>query len=274
MVYQFLFLSCPTTGIIGLSHRGGTSLPISTSAAPAPPFSAKAAAADKVIDLVANYVHVNFKSDIIVRQYHVDFTPKVDNVETRARLVADTVGPLFNQVYLYDKQHTVMSPADIPDGGGDGGITFRKELRPGRPPVELKFRRTSELSVDDEQMFHCLNMQLRDNMERMEQVQILRHYYDMQKRQEIAGQALEVIPGIVNSIKNCQAGLLMSLDTIHKVLHKRTVLDIIKVGNYQLSLDFLLSKSHLALFCAFRTSTDEAFPALISPTNASWSAPS
>lgn len=61
-------------------------------------------------------------------------------------------------------------------------------------------------------------------------VQILRHHYDMDLLTPIEDQRMQIIPGIVNSIKNCQAGLLMSVDTIHKVLHLKTVLDMIKVS--------------------------------------------
>lgn len=177
-----------------------------------------------MVELVANYVRVNYDEKTLVYQYHVDFEPKVENPESRCRLIV-AGGHLFHQVYIYDKQSTVMSVTNL----GSQKVEYIEPLRAALK-VKVTFRQTRTISIDDEQMMHCFNSQLRANMEKMGLVQILRHYYDMDSLTSLESHQMQLIPGIVNSIKNCQAGLLMGLDTIHKVLHLKTVLDLIKVG--------------------------------------------
>lgn len=139
-------------------------------------------------------------------------------------------------MYIYDKQSTLMSPTDL----GNLPVTYEETLRQGLK-VTVTLKKTRDISINDEQMLHCFNSQLRSNMEKMGMVQILKHHYDMMSRTDIQEHQMEIIPGIVSSIKNCQGDLLMSLDTIHKVLHRRTVLDLINVSAKGTSTDILFS---------------------------------
>lgn len=129
-----------------------------------------------------------------------------------------------------------MSPTDL----GNLPVTYEETLRQGLK-VTVTLKKTRDISINDEQMLHCFNSQLRSNMEKMGMVQILKHHYDMMSRTDIQEHQMEIIPGIVSSIKNCQGDLLMSLDTIHKVLHRRTVLDLINVSAKGTSTDILFS---------------------------------
>ena len=179
---------------------------------------------DKRVELVANYVKVRANHRIIIYQYHVDFSIKVVNPDTRSFLIASQ-GQAFNNAYIYDKQNTIMSTTRLnPDP-----FHFNHDLN-NRKMARVSIRKVREIAIDDEQMMHFFNAQLRMNMEKLDQVQILKNFYDIEHRVHVTQHNLEVIPGIVATIKNCQEGILMGLDTIHKVIHLKTCLDVINVS--------------------------------------------
>ena len=77
---------------------------------------------------------------------------------------------------------------------------------------------------------HFFNAQLRMNMENLDAIQILRNYYNMEERIEVTEHKLGIIPGTEASVRKCRAGILMCLNTIHKVIHHKTCLDVINVS--------------------------------------------
>lgn len=207
-------------GVIGFSHRG-TNKPVVKSSAP---FSSTKG--DRRVQLIANYVKVRANHRILIYQYHVDFSIKVVNPETRAFLISSKA-EMFNYAYIYDKQSTIMSTRLLPQEP----FTYNYELN-NRKTTKVTIRKVRIIAIDDEQMMHFFNAQLRMNMEKLDLVQILKNYYDFENKTHIEEHRMEVIPGIVSTIKNCQDGILMGLDTIHKVVHLKTVLDVLNVGVY------------------------------------------
>ena len=213
-----MFYFCTLLGVIGFSHRG-TNRPVIRASA-----SFTSSTNDQRVDLVANYVKVRANKTIIIYQYHVDFSIKVVNPETRSFLI-QSKSAKFEDAYIYDKQSTIMSTTRIdPDP-----FHFTHELFTHKI-VKVSIRMVREIAIDDEQMMHFFNAQLRMNLEKLDLLQILKNFYDCDKRVHVAEHKLEVIPGIVATIKNCQEGIMMGLDTIHKVIHLKTCLDVINVS--------------------------------------------
>jgi len=179
---------------------------------------------DKQVCLVANYVKVRANTRAIIYQYHVDFSVKVVNPDTRTFLI-QSESEVFRNAYIYDKQSTIMSTTLLQEDP----YSFVHNLN-NRKQAKITIRKVREISIDDEQMMHFFNAQLRSNMEKLDLIQILKHYYNFDHRVHVAEHKLEIIPGIVATVKNCRSGILMGLDTIHKVVHLRTCLDVIEVS--------------------------------------------
>ena len=196
---------------------------------------------DTPVELLANYVQMNYDKQMIVFHYHVDFVPEIENFEMRDRKIKNELIRIFKDCYIYDKQNTIMTLMKAPNE------TIIFEV-PGfrNTKVKVSIKKVGDISIGDTQMIHFLNCQLRKNFSFMPWVQILRNFYDFSKKKELREHRIQIMPGIIATIKECQKGAFLTMDTIHKVVQDETCLDYMNVC---IGLRFVLSLTFPHLNC-------------------------
>lgn len=170
-------------------------------------------------NLAANYVRVICKNHNVY-QYHVGFSPIIDNRRLKAGLLAQhkerfkTISSFDgNVLYLPDKlpdQETVVTSTRKTDGSA---VTITVSFVKAVPP---------------EQCCHLYNVLFRKIMHILEMCQVGRYYYNPHTPASVPQYKLEVWPGYITAIKEHEGGLLLLLDASHRVLRTQTVLEIME----------------------------------------------
>ncbi|BFZ03166.1 hypothetical protein BsWGS_06204 [Bradybaena similaris] len=144
------------------------------------------------IDLSANYVQVLCKHEGVY-QYHVAFSPPIDNRKLKMKLLAEHK-ERFKTINSFDGSILYL-PFKLPDK--EIVVTSTRITDGAAITITVTFIK----SVPPEQCCHLYNVILR---------------------------RLEVWPGYVTAIKEHEGGLLLLLDASHKVLRTETVLDVME----------------------------------------------
>jgi aubergine-like protein len=92
--------------------------------------------------------------------------------------------------------------------------------------ISVKIKRIGEIAPTSPQFVHLFNVVFRRCLKLYGMKQIDRNYYDMNKKISIEQYRLELISGFSTSIANYENQLLLNAELTHKLLHKRTVYDI------------------------------------------------
>lgn len=176
------------------------------------------------MNLLANYVKVEYDTKILVHHYHVNFEPEVISFDARAGMVKRHATEMFKDCYIYDKQNTVMTLTRVEDE------EFKVEFDAFKGKQKIIFKLVGQISIGDSQMIQFLNCQLRKNFQYTDWVQIMRNFFNFRNALELDDLKVKVVPGIIASIKECKSGVLMAIDTVHKVVQNSNCWDYMKVS--------------------------------------------
>ncbi|CAN8026453.1 hypothetical protein HPB47_015530 [Ixodes persulcatus] len=174
------------------------------------------------IRLVANYFRLLSLPQCCVHQYHVDFVPSVESSRMRRALVGDH-REQFGRCYVFDGMSDLKTPSRL-----EHEVTeLWSRRRSDGEQVCIRVKRVQELAPNNPDLLRLFNTQMRRNLEHLDFVQINRHYFDKRAVSAIPQHGLELWQGLVTAIGQHETGVMMVTDTVHKVLRRDTVLDLL-----------------------------------------------
>lgn len=131
----------------------------------------KVDAADKLIDLVANFFVVRKKQNFIVTCYRLDFEPEIELRKVRYGLIFQHKPTLG--VYHYDGENQIYLLQSLP-----GDPTMLQSTSRENQVYTLKFRKTREIVYTDGTFLQVLNLVVRNTMQGLKLQLVGRNYYD------------------------------------------------------------------------------------------------
>ncbi|CAN7986806.1 unnamed protein product [Ixodes hexagonus] len=182
----------------------------------------KTGTSGRSITLAANYFRLLSLPQYCVHQYHLDFCPSVESSRVRRALVGDH-RERFGRCYVFDGMSDLKTPSKM-----EQEITeLCSKRRSDGEAVCIRVKWVQELAPNNPDLLRLFNTQMRRNLEHLDFVQINRHYFDKKAVSAVPQHGLEVWQGLVTAIGQHETGVMMVTDTIHKVLRRDTVLDLL-----------------------------------------------
>jgi len=172
------------------------------------------------LKIICNYFEVKSRADFVLYQYHVDFAPVIDNKRMRIALFNDHSSKFPNNK-AFDGG-TLYTLTKLPDETTEWYSTRQSD----KEQIRITLKRVCEIEPTSPQFVHLFNIVFRKCMTMCGMKQIEHNYYDMSKKMLIQSYNLELINGLATSIANYENQLLLCAELTHKVLHKKTVLQI------------------------------------------------
>lgn len=174
------------------------------------------------IELLSNYYRLESMPNWCVHQYHVDFVPNVESTKVRRALILENK-PVLGGAYVFDGMSDLKMVRRMPDA-----VT---EMRGRRSTdgtlITVRVKRVQELAPGSPEILRLFNTQMRRNLEHLDFVQINRHFFDKHAVSAIPQHGLELWQGVVTAVGQHDGGVLMVCDTVHKVLRRDSVLDLL-----------------------------------------------
>ncbi|GBO07117.1 Piwi-like protein Siwi [Araneus ventricosus] len=109
----------------------------------------------------------------------------------------------------------------------DNGLEMFSVRNTDNATIRLKFKFVTELAPSHPELQRLFNTQMRRNLRHMKYQLLGRYYFDQNAISEIPQYNLQIWQGVVTSIRTQEEKLMMSVDTVHKVVRKETALQII-----------------------------------------------
>ncbi|CAH0589121.1 unnamed protein product [Chrysodeixis includens] len=170
------------------------------------------------VDVTCNYIYLNFQENSVY-EYEVRYTPDQDYRNLRFKLLAE------HRQYFKEKTFdgtTLYVPHKLPDEALN--LTSTNPFDNSKVKINIIFRRTRKLS----EMIHIYNVIFKCIMKDLQLVRFGRDHFNERAAVQIPQHRLEVWPGYVTAVDEYEGGLMLTLDSTHRVLRTQTVLSFIK----------------------------------------------
>ncbi|KAL3183271.1 hypothetical protein MRX96_000252 [Rhipicephalus microplus] len=175
------------------------------------------------VRLLANYFRLVSLPKWCIHQYHVDFLPLVESSRVRRALMNEH-RERFGLCFVFDGMSDLKTPTRL-----EADVLELKSLRPSDgAPIVIRIKWVQQLAPNNPEVLRLLNTQMRRNLERLGFVQINRHFFDKCAVSAIPQHGLELWQGLVTAIGQHETDVMMVTDTVHKVLRRDSVLDILQ----------------------------------------------
>ncbi|XP_064215158.1 piwi-like protein Ago3 [Tribolium castaneum] len=171
------------------------------------------------IKATANYILLNVEKDRGVFEYEVRFQPDIDAKSNRIKLVNQALGEL-STTKVYDGDVCLYLPC----------LAFspRQEFESVIPNTEtpvtttLIYKRKRKLS----ECLHLYNVLFKRIMHILLYQRMGRNYFSPDHKYLVPQHKLEVLPGFCVHVDEMEGGLMVCLDTQHRVIRSQTVYEL------------------------------------------------
>ncbi|KAJ8911083.1 hypothetical protein NQ315_000543, partial [Exocentrus adspersus] len=180
----------------------------------------------KSLKVSANYIKLHVDKERGVYEYEVRFNPELDAKNRRIKMV---------NIIMRD-----MGSAKVFDGGNvlylPQKITETQKIFTGTLPgpdgdqeisTTVIFKRKK--SMGERECLHLYNVLFKRIMHVLLYTQMGRNYFDTEHKYLIPQHKLEVFPGFAVSVDELEDGLLLCLDTQHRVLRTENAYELLNV---------------------------------------------
>ncbi|XP_030023692.1 piwi-like protein Ago3 [Manduca sexta] len=170
------------------------------------------------VEVTANFIYLNFKENNVY-EYEVKYVPEQDYKHLRFKLLNEHIK------YFKDKTFdgtTLYVPHALPDEALQ--LVSTNPFDNSKVNILIKFRRTRKLS----EMIHIYNVLFKCIMKDLQLVSFGRQYFNEHAAIQIPQHKLEIWPGYVTAVDEYEGGLMLTLDSTHRVLRNQCVLTLIK----------------------------------------------
>ncbi|XP_050665702.1 piwi-like protein Ago3 [Leptidea sinapis] len=169
-------------------------------------------------EVTANFIYLNFEENFVF-EYEVRYEPDQDHRHLRFKLLQEHKH-LFKEK-TFDGT-TLYVPHKLPEDINK--LVSTNPYDESKVNITIIFRRTRRLS----EMIHIYNVLFMNIMRDLELVRFGRQHFSQQGAVLIPQYKLEVWPGYVTAVDEYEGGLMLTLDSTHRVLRTETVLSFIK----------------------------------------------
>ncbi|ERL89822.1 hypothetical protein D910_07182 [Dendroctonus ponderosae] len=179
-------------------------------------------ASGKPIDLSVNYIRLKVQPGQGVFEYEVAFSPDVDAKNNRIRLV--------NQILEGASRAKVFDGGAclyLPNNARGAQAQFQAKMPDDATDVTVTITYKRQKSLGDRECLHLYNVLFKRIMHLLLYVQIGHNYFDPQHRELIPQRKLEVYPGFVVAVDELEDGLMLCLDTQHRVLRTENAYELL-----------------------------------------------
>ncbi|KAJ8714986.1 hypothetical protein PYW08_004967 [Mythimna loreyi] len=170
------------------------------------------------VQVTANFIYLNFEENSVY-EYEVRYDPDQDYKNLRFKLLAE------HRQYFKEKTFdgtTLYLPHKLPEEAHN--LVSTNPFDNSKVRINIVFRRTRKLS----EMIHIYNVIFKCIMKDLQLVRINRDHFNDKAGIQIPQHKLEVWPGYVTAVDEYEGGLMLTLDSTHKVLRTQSVLSYIK----------------------------------------------
>ncbi|CAB3233985.1 unnamed protein product [Arctia plantaginis] len=172
----------------------------------------------KKLDVTANFIFLNFEENNVY-EYEVRYDPDQDYKHLRFKLLGE------HSKYFKEKTFdgtTLYVPRKLPDEALN--LVSTNPFDNSKVRINIVFRRTRRLS----EMIHIYNVIFKCIMKDLNLVRFGRDHFNEHAAVQIPQHKLEVWPGYVTAVDEYEGGLMLTLDSTHRVLRTQSVLSFIK----------------------------------------------
>ncbi|CAF1161007.1 unnamed protein product [Adineta ricciae] len=167
------------------------------------------------INIIANYIKVLTKPEWELFQYHIEFTPDIENRRFRREIISQH-RTLFKDV-AFDGT-TIYSFDDL---GDSQDFACRHPSTPDE--VRVVVRKVARNSPNSPAFFHMANLIVRKLLELTGMKLIGRNYYQFDRKVDLDRYNLTLFPGFMTNVNIYEGSLMINVDLSHKILNKTTV---------------------------------------------------
>nr|CAH7766461.1 unnamed protein product [Callosobruchus chinensis] len=179
----------------------------------------------KPLRATSNYIRLNIQKDGGVFEYEVQFNPDLDAKNRRVKLVSTVVREQLGGIpRVFDGGRCLYLPKQITHTSQ----TFTASIPgpDGDQTLSCTFKYKQKKSHSDRECLHLYNCLFKRIMYILLYTQMGRNYYDTHHRYLIPQHKLEVFPGFAVTVDELEDGLMLCLDTQHRVLRTQTAYDL------------------------------------------------
>ncbi|XP_045537289.1 piwi-like protein Ago3 isoform X2 [Papilio machaon] len=169
-------------------------------------------------EVTANFIRLNFEEDHVF-EYEVRYNPEQDYKNLCFKLLNEH--SQYFKTKTFDGT-TLYVPHMLPEEAMN--LVSTNPYDNSKVQVIIRFRRTRRLS----EMIHIYNVVFKQIMKDLQLVRFGRQYFNEHSAIQIPQHKLEVWPGYVTAVDEYEGGLMLTLDSTHRVLRTQTVLSLIK----------------------------------------------
>lgn len=172
------------------------------------------------IPLAVNYIPIICQPNLSIYEYDVRFEPNIHSNMIRRSILANVIKPEM-PVFTFDGT-TLYLPCQF----AEDITNFRTNNRNDDSPVEviITFRRKKSMK----ECIHFYNVLFKQVMLRLQYVQFGQKMFDPSEPKNIPHRQLTIWPGYALSCDEYDEGLMLMLDTSHRVLFDTKVSDLLR----------------------------------------------
>ncbi|XP_033230969.1 piwi-like protein Siwi isoform X2 [Belonocnema kinseyi] len=174
------------------------------------------------INLQANYFKLETESvtDFSLYQYRVDFSPDEERTVVRKGLLRfhhPSIGPyIFDGTVMYS--NSLLAP----------NLEFFSTRLSDNQQIRITIRMVGELRKGDHHYIQFFNIIMRKCLDHLNLQLVGRNFFDAQNKVQIKEFRIELWPGYLTSIRQCEHDILMCAEISHKVMRQETVYDMLE----------------------------------------------
>ncbi|XP_026756481.2 piwi-like protein Ago3 [Galleria mellonella] len=195
------------------------------------------------LDCTANYIYLNFEENNVY-EYEVKYEPDQDYKHLRFKLLNE------HNHYFKEKTFdgsTLYVPHMLPDEATH--LVSTNPYDNTKVQISIIFRRTRRLS----EMIHIYNVLFKHIMKDLQLVRFGRQHFNEHAAIQIPQYKLEVWPGYVTAVDEYEGGLMLTLDSTHRVLRTQSVLSFIRETVQQEGANWKKALSERLIGCSVMT---------------------
>ncbi|WKX94696.1 hypothetical protein Q1695_011735 [Nippostrongylus brasiliensis] len=183
----------------------------------------KTGSSGRYTQLMANFVPVEQRPELIVYQYHVEFEPIIESKHFRhsvlkQKSIVDIIGPyfIFDGMILYIADHKDFS------GTYDGHHPVTEA------PVVVTLKTSVRFTHNDAQTISCFNIIVRSCLDSIGLRRFGRHHYDEKQRVKLRDYHMEVWPGFETAIRQYEDQLMLCTENRFKLIRTDSVWEVMR----------------------------------------------
>ncbi|KAH6931918.1 hypothetical protein HPB50_001470 [Hyalomma asiaticum] len=174
------------------------------------------------VKLLSNYFRLLTMPNWAIQQYHVEFAPNIESSRLRGALLRDHKDR-FGGSYIFDGMSDLKSATRL-----EHKVTeLYSQRRTDGAQIRITVKHVQELAPNNPELLRIFNTQMRRNLESMQFVQIRRQFFNAAGPKPISRHGLEIWEGLTTAVGQHDGGILMVVDTVHKVLRTENVLHLL-----------------------------------------------